>query len=213
MTFPYTASDRDVDSSVVYEAYYDSVRKRLAVVLDSGYAYAYDNVPQSVYDDLTSGNYSAGRLYAKTVKREYGPGENLGYVGFDNEDEFVESVPAADMSSTYTPLVDAYNQAAATTGGGKALTYSSNAVVDGKPVVSISGQGTFVNLNQQEFAGTEPKPAVLIHVVHFTVEDGNEVKTYSVDTDSVAKAVDGLAEVANTLGVNVTVKGVYVHFE
>jgi len=184
MTFNYTHGDSDVESSAVYEAYYNSDDNKLAVVLSSGHGYVYSGVPQSVYDSIVSGP-SAGKTYATVVKRSYGPGESLGYVGFDNDDEFAFGVPAPAMTAVGTP---------------KGLTLAPNAVVTG-PRVTLGSVVPPV---------TKPPRK---HAVKFTVEGGNDVKTYSVDADSVEQAVSALGEALAAVGLDFDVKEVTVYFE
>lgn len=190
MTFNYTVGDADVDSSAVYEAYYDAPTSSLAVVLSSGHGYVYSGVPASVYDDLTNGTRSAGRVYATVVKRNYGPGKSLGFVGFDNDDEFVKSVPAPDMGAVGTP---------------KGLTYAAGAKV------------TTIDPAHRIDLTFTPSPVAPVvtrkHTVKFTVEGGNSVKSYNVDATSVDSAVDKLSEATSALGLNVNVKEVTVYFE
>ena len=198
MTFNYTAGDSEVNSSLVYEAYYNSATRELVVVLDSEDGYLYKGVPQHVYDELVSGRVSAGRYYGKTIKRGYGPGERLGYVGLDNEDYFVYAYPAPSMEAVGTP---------------KGLSYASDAKVDGSPVVSLGADGTsrFVDLAPK---AEEPREVTYRHAVNFTVDGlGNDVRVYNVETTSVDKAVDALSEATAALGLDVNVKGVWVSFE
>lgn len=71
---------------------------------------------------------------------------------------------------------------------------------------------TFVSLAPESAA--EALATQYTHVVHFTVEGGNEVKTYSVEAGSdIHEAVDKLVESASALGIDITVKGVFVSFE
>lgn len=83
----------------------------------------------------------------------------------------------------------------------KGLSLAHNAIVDGKRVTL-------------EFASTRaPKSETRKHTVKFTVENGNSVKSYSVDTDSVESAVAALTEALSAVGLNFDVKEVTVYFE
>lgn len=194
MTFEYTHSDDDVDSSAVYEAYYNAKHHKLAVVLSGGHGYVYSNVPLYVYHELV-GAKSPGAYYALTVKRKYGQAENIGYVGYENTETFVEykGVPAADMTgvdiSSATPVIsNTYVNLAPVTD--KGLTYASDAVVDGVPV-SVKFR----------------------HTIKFDVVGGNKDKSYTVEAGSVPAAVEALREIADMLGLEVKVKEVTVYFE
>ena len=79
MTFKYTHAEVDVASSVVEEIYYNENTSELVVVLRSGLGYLYQNVPYETFDDFYCAA-SAGSFYATNIKRNFGPGENLGYV-------------------------------------------------------------------------------------------------------------------------------------
>lgn len=186
MTFNYTHGNDDVESSAVYEAYYNSGTKELAVVLSSGHGYVYSGVPFNVYTDVESGT-SPGKTYATVVKRNYGPGKSLGYVGFDNEDEFEQGVVAPDMSAVGTP---------------KGLTYAKDATVTdlSDRRISLAVDNTPVGVKFK-------------HTVVFTVDGGNREKSYTVDAGSVNEAAEALKSATDALGLTVKVKEVTVYFE
>lgn len=183
--FEYTDRLAVWGSSAVDAAYHNKKSNELAVVLKSDGVYLYTDVNEQAFRDFANA-WSKGRHYALTIKRKYGPGEYLG----DVEDvNFV--VPAADMGSTGTP---------------KDLTYAEDAVVDSKPLSPVVGN--VYNL------GTVPvKSEARKHVVSFTVGDSDVVKTYESPADSVDKAAQALVYLGETLGLDFSVKGVYVSFE
>ena len=108
MTFTYTHSNLDLDSTLVEEAYYNDRNQQLAVVLSNGWGYTYSGVPFSQWQAFVNAT-SPGGFYNTSIKRLYGPGDPLGYVS--GYDEFVE---APKVAATGTP---------------NAWTYSPDAVV------------------------------------------------------------------------------------
>lgn len=186
MTFDYTSANTEIDSSLVYEAYYDNNGQKLAVVLDGGYGYVYDNVPAWVFYQLTGAN-SPGGVYNKTVKHNYGPGTSLGYVGYDNDLVFNHGVPAPTLPRPHR------------LGTPKGLTLAPD-VVDSSPDVLVP-----------LFSTTEDSVAYK-HTVNFTVDGGNDVKTYSVDVGDVTEAIKAVTEIGDMLGLAFKIRSVEVFF-
>lgn len=187
MTFEFTHGDDDVESSAVYEAYYNEHDRKLAVVLSSGHAYVYPGVGIHTYNELV-GSTSPGKFYALNVKRNYGPGESLGYVGFDSDEfEQTRGVPAPSMDAVGTP---------------KGLSYAKDAKVTdlSDRRISLAADNT-------------PVGAKFKHTVVFTVDGGNREKSYTVDAGSVNEAVEALRSATDALGLTVKVKEVTVYFE
>jgi hypothetical protein len=198
MTFLYThAFESYLDSSLVESAYYDSVTTRLAVTLldddgDTAFTYVYSHVPFGTYESFRHAD-SKGEYYNRVIKRQYGPGDNLGYMDDD------------DFTIRLSSIIDA-TQAAPVT-----ITASNSPYVSLSAVAEASqAEENFVSLERPE----SDERVTYKHVVHFTVEGGNEVKTYTVEAGSnVHEATDALAESAKALGIDVTVKGVFISFE
>lgn len=188
MTFNYTHGETDLNSTAVAEAYYNAPERQLAVVLQSGHGYVYDRVPLGTYDALVSSS-SPGRVYATTVKRHYGPGESLGYVGWDS-DEFVKGYEAPSMAAVGTP---------------KNLYYSVEDLHDSSRLGSSSGSSVRFDLGPVEVPETKK------HTIAF--EANGAERSHTMDASSVDGAVESLQEIADMLGVEFRVKAVTVHFE
>ena len=60
-----------VESSNLASVGYDLATRTLEVEFKSGKLYQYFDVPHYVYDDLTSGVFSAGKYFATAVKKNY----------------------------------------------------------------------------------------------------------------------------------------------
>jgi hypothetical protein len=98
MTFTVT-DEMTPDSSAVQDAYYNEETKDLYVILTGGTGYRYSDVPFNVWGWFKSAG-SKGEYYAKTIKRQYGPGDNLGHT---NDWEFDVVAPKApDMGPVLT---------------------------------------------------------------------------------------------------------------
>lgn len=175
MTFEFTHADSDVESSLVYEAYYNENDQKLAVVLDGGYGYVYPNVPKHVFDTLVT-SASPGGIYNYTLKRNYGPSESLGYVGYENRREFRTLVGAA------------------TVGTPKGLTYASDAKVTG--IDLSAGRVTLTTVP----GNTERKFAVT-----FEVNDQTRSHT-PAGVNTFGEAEDAILEIGSMLGLEFKVK-------
>lgn len=171
-----------VESSAVDEVYYNSHTQELAIDLHDS-VYVYENVPLSVFRDLVNAP-SVGQAY-REVKRQYGPGEFLGWYGDIGYNSVPVPAPVQDVTKATTfDLSNASNSAAT---GGDTVTYTLSSV----PAAPIPTRE---------------------HVVSFVVEGNDRVATYGLDTTSVDEAVKVVEGFAEALGLNVTVKGVYVSF-
>lgn len=62
-----------ITSSLIREASYDTSRRTLTVVLNSGRSYTYQNVDQSVYQGLVSAE-SAGRFFNRNIVGKFTTG-------------------------------------------------------------------------------------------------------------------------------------------
>lgn len=194
------------DSHAVEGALYDKTTKTFYVQLASG-SYVYDNVPEDVWNSFKSA-LSKGRFYAKTIKRDYGPGTALDWDALDYAEPRDDSVPAADMGPVTNTFVSSYNfggpvTTTDTVGTPKNLSYSDKAVVDGKRVVPARTFNLQAPLLEQK----------LEHVVHFRVDGGTDVKQYTLSAESVSAAVATVNDIANALGLEFTVTEVCVRFE
>lgn len=196
--FDYTRT-APVNSSAVDAVYYDDTTKRLAVVLNSADTYAYDNVPSQEFNALVNGP-SVGRHYALGIKRNYGPGE---YLGYGSNVAFVQGVEAPSMAAvsdvtTATSGSGSLHVGVPLTEGGTisasrltGLRLAPNTVVETTP----AAQEKF------DLAQTVEKTS------KFTVQfkDAFERdREYTLDALSDEDAVDALVEVADMLGVDVT---------
>jgi len=175
-------------SRAIEEAVYDAETKTLYVSLSSG-GYAYDNVDEYTWKSFKNA-FSKGRFYAKTIKRDFGPGRALDWDAFDYAEEREVSVPAPDMGPVTSSTV----------GMPKAMTYS--------PTATVTNISTPVfNLQAAPLADT------LRHTVRFRVDGGTEVKSYTLTAADVNEAVAEVNGIADALGVEFTVTEVVVHFE
>lgn len=191
MAFAYTHADTDVASSAVVEAYYNDRTNDLAVVLSSGHAYVYSGVPLAVYEklvDTRSVLSSPGRYYAKVVKRDFGPGEALGYVGWDS-DEFFPNLRARWEADAATP---------------KGLVYADDAVVTGSiDVDPAEVTNTTLALPQEK--------TLRRHTVVFEANGGT--RTHRLNVESVDEAVEEILSLGKMLDLDFKVKEVVVSFE
>jgi hypothetical protein len=185
----FEATDRfGVDgSSLVEEVAYDADSKELLVFFRSGSGYVYKNVPASTFNNFRTA-HSKGQFYNNWVKRGgFGPGTEVFW-----DTEIVEKAyDAPSMTSVGTPTFAVNPKVGNTSYTMPSATFS----LASSPVQSV------------------PEKATLLHTVSFTVEGGNTVKTYGVDAESVADAVETLGESLDALGLDYHVKGVYVSFE
>lgn len=188
--FVYTDSVDGRNSSAVEEAWYNVYDKTLLVALvESEKSYLYSGVPSWVWSQL-KGAPSLGSFYATTVKRNYGPGNALGWT--DDLDIVEYGVPAANMGSV-TPIHGV--------GTPKGLTLAPNASVTTKaeafPLSVVS----------------DSKPVLLKHEVIFTSTGSENERLYVTEAENIDDATSQLDEVAEMLDLNFTVKRVTVHFE
>jgi hypothetical protein len=185
-------------SSAVEEALYDAPTGTFYIMLESGSVYAYEGVPQSVWNDFKRA-ISKGRFYAKTIKPNHGPGVALSDQDYESVQERDDSVPAPDMG-------------AVTVGTPKDLHYSSTAKVDGRPAVELQGDGA-----ARFSLVTNIQPALLEdrlpHTIRFVVGDSTVVKSYRLDAENVTEAVAVLNGIGDAVGLDFKVKEVVTHFE
>lgn len=190
MTFYYTHSNDDVDSSAVYEVYFNQTNGNLLVVLSSGNAYEYTGASMADFDSLSEGN-SPGSYFATRIKRNLGPGKSLGYF----VDGDVEPLSSADE-------VAVAKVPAAAVGTPKGLTYAPTAKVSNEDFRLTLGVGT-----------DESKNAVSRkHLVVFTI-DGITRRSFSVNAYDVDEAVAELHKATKALGLEANVREVTVYFE
>jgi hypothetical protein len=191
--FEYTDT-KSVRSSAVDEVFYNRDDKTLAVTLH-GEVYQYDNVPKDIYNRLTGGWHSTGKVYAKEVKRNYGPGKHLGDAYSVDISE--KSYEAPNMGSLATGGLITATQARSNAGVGtpKGLSLAPNAVVDGQ------------RIDLKVNAGSAQRK----HTVVF--EAGGTLRSHSILAANVDAAVADLNGLADALGVKFKVKEVTVSFE
>lgn len=189
MTFSYTHGNDDVESSAVYEAYYDAATRRLAVVLEGGSGYVYKNVPKSVYDVIANGTH-IGRYYNTTVKRQYGPAEYLGYVGYENEQVFVKGVEAPDMGSTV--------------GTPKGLTYAPGVTATDGGGFAIAGPLSPSVLTLTSVDGNTDR------TFNVTFEVGDKTRSHTLKAESFGAAEAAVLEIGAMLDLTFEVKEISV---
>lgn len=194
-TYTHTAP---VNSSAVDEVWYNVDTKELAVCLH-GDVYVYEGVPFDRYQNLVYA-MSVGRAF-RNIKKDYGPSEYLGDEAYLTIEKKVYDAP--DMSGDFAD----HTKARQVAGTPKNLTYAEDAVVDGKPV-GDTGNSSGPHLSMTP-AGDNA--ATYRMTVHF--ESNGAERTHSLTAADVDEAARRLEEVADALGVEVVVKGVFVHFE
>lgn len=198
--YQYTHAFEDLGSSLVWDVWYDEPTKTAYLDLN-GEVYAYENVPFDAVETLVQassvGRAYNGTLFNKGFKQSYGPGTHISDVSYF-------SVNAAEREAATT--------AAAPGVVPKNLTYAPNA--------SASHVGAYVSLGNSNTTAT-PAPRVRlatdeanpeVHKRAMTVHfESNGSRTHSLRAESVDEAVDAVKKVAEMLGVNVMVTGVFVH--
>lgn len=203
MTFNFTHAETEVQSDLVGEAYYNEGTRELVVLLGfDGEAYKYDSVPPSVYRELVAAS-SVGGYYNRVVKRDYGPGTHLGTLGWDNEEFFVNGYKAPAMAAVVNegPYLSLAPEGVSVQGGHFELNKSGDSYF------------SLVTPTPARFGADLSETATLRHDVVFTVNGAEAEKSYTVDSVDLDGAVDALDEIADMLGVDVSVKRVTVHFE
>jgi len=179
-------------STAVEQIHYDEASKRLAVTLDGGYVYEYNDVPAQEYRALRDAR-SVGRYYAKNIKRNYGPALPLGDV---DDVDFTQGVSAPDMGAVYDSsnrVFQATGVREGALGTPKALTLSSDAVIT-------------YDTPPERFDLAQPK-VVQTQSSRFTVEftDGTgATRHYNTEAFDDTAALDSLTDVANMLDVTLT---------
>ena len=156
LSFNYTSSFLNLNSSVVQNVFYNENSKQLLVALQSGEAYCYKNVPKELFEDFGTG-MSKGVVY-NAVKHTYGP------------------------AAWHAPGVEVH-------------CYSVRRVPTALKEV---------------FDGTQT-PNRRQHDVTFKI-NGN-VRTHTLQATSVDEAVASVEQIADIMGVSMTVQKVTVHFE
>jgi hypothetical protein len=191
VTFAATDKFSVSGSSFVEEVAYDADERELLVFFRSGSGYLYKGVSLGTFRDFQNA-HSKGQFYNNWIKRGgYGPGVEVYW-----DTEVVEKTyPRQDFSD-----VLGVNPVSTTAVAPVRVSPSGSTGTFTFPTYSLTALDIDVKVN---------KP----HRVEFTVEDGNEVKSYNVDAESVDEAVEALAEIGMSLGLELNVKGVYVSFE
>lgn len=188
--FQYTDSLKNIDSSAVKQAYYNTHDKTLVVVMRSnGNAYRYDGVPSWVWSEFTRSS-SKGTTFATKIKPSYGPSKFLGVGSRLNFAEY--SVTAPSMASPRYPLTVAQPPVAP---GRRAAVGTPKALTD----------------NTSAFA--EAFPSKTWTSVKFQSAGGVKTATFK-DISEVSEALKEIQRLADILGLdNLKVKEVTTHFE
>lgn len=169
------------DSSAVDEAFYDENTKTVYVDLHD-YIYAYSGVEKNVWDEFKRAS-SAGSFYATTIKRQYGPGKELGHVRGIKYEE-VKVRPASEGVGAPQAFTTPAAQAA--------------------PV--------YHSLNVNATAGASGN-ATSKYVVTFKAPLGTGDKSHEVQATDEADALRQLNTFAEALGVSLKVRSVTHYFE
>lgn len=199
----YTTAHEELDSSLVWDVWYDAETRKAYVNLED-VVYAYSDVPASAVDALvyapSIGRHYNGSVFgAKGFKREFGPGEKLGYL--------------ADLTlrEREVALASGGNIAAPTTMAsglvGKNLTYAEGATVTNAPTNTAN---TRINLRVIEEANKSlvskmPKRTMTVHF------ESNGSRAHTLEAATIDEAVAEVNKVADMLGVTLKVTGVFVH--
>lgn len=200
--FTYTDSQKNIDSSAVRHAYYNTDDKSLVVVMRAnGNAYRYDGVPSWVWSTF-KGAPSKGTVFATTIKRSYGPSKFLG-VG-SRLDIREAGVPAANMGSV-TPLRKPQQYTtlgnAPVAPGRRAAVGTPKALVDNSTSTSVE-------------ALPSVQPRVRKATTSVLFENGGVERSATFnDKSTVDEALAEVSRLASILGVDLKVKAVTVHFE
>lgn len=158
--YKYTVGQYLPDSTALVGAWYNENTKELGVTLrESLNFYVYSDVPKGIYEELVHPSQSAGRVYAREVKPNYGPGDNWGY-----------------GDSIYPAQVDVAAPVVTTP---KGLSYAEDAVVDGAPL-------NVVPLRSEAPVGVQYRHQVAFEVEGQTGERTYNVEAGSV-TEAVEK--------------------------
>lgn len=226
--FNYTDEFRNVDSSLVYNVWYDRPTASAYVDLQD-HVYRYDKVPFEAVEALLAAS-SIGREFngsmwgmTKGFKQTYGPGTHIGYQFNISKFKRPAIVSGNGMFTTLTHDGRIYaSTGTSTVGTPKGLTYSDSAVVDGKPVSEqrvdlkpVSDPVTILDAdNEPVRVPLKDEPDNTVKASKFTVHFlSNGEKTYTTEAASVEDAIKNLNDAAEILGVNVKVTGVFHHFE
>jgi hypothetical protein len=188
-TFAFTHT-QDVKSKAVDTLTYNERTGELVIDWHND-LYKYSGVPKNTFDQVLAGTYkngltdaSVGRA-AQRVKKDFGPGDYLGRFGE------VKFVPAGSATAVAPKPTQA-----------KATLHTSAPSVS--PTFSLTPSPS-VNV------GSESSTTYTIDFVPAGTDEPREYTPEGVN--SVEDALKALEEVANMLGVALTVKGVYVNFE
>lgn len=185
-TFEATARFKATGSSFVEEVAYDVDEHELLVVLNRG-PYLYKGVPADRFRDFEKA-HSRGQFYNNWIRRK---GFASVEASWATEIVDKDSIPATDLTSV----------------GGSV-----------GPHLSWSGQSltTLNSANQStaSFVQAFEDPAKFKHVVHFTVEGTDDVKTTTVEAgEDVSESMDDVSARLDALGLGHRILGVYVAVE
>jgi len=200
-------SDAIASSSVVDEVCYNENTGDLYVDLHPGDVYKYSNVPVSVVDEFEAAS-SAGSFYATRIKRDYGPGENLG--NWRNLDyDFVE-VEKPKVAFQTGGLVT--NFTLNTDGSLYANVKPGEKVLP--PTETVNTINTTFSLKPfNERAAVKVEGIEREYIVTFEVEGIVEFKRHTLRSTSVDAAVESVLNLGKMLDLNFVVREVTIRFE
>lgn len=173
-TINWTYADTDLDSSLVWDAWYNAPEQTAYVNLE-GTVYAYTNVPESDYRDLVN-SYSVGSAFSR-FKRRFGPSEKLGVENTLSKIEIV--VPQA------APGVVPKN-----------LTYAPDATI---ATAEAPAPAPYISLRAAEPVEAEKRT----HTVHFESNGSKTYSLEAVSVDAAVAALNELTEMLG-ISVKVT---------
>jgi len=188
----YTRELNTNTSELVDEVYYNENTGDLYVDLDTA-IYKYSNVPAGTADAFEAAD-SAGEFYNLTIKREYGPGENLGTwvnANYDEVEVLPKKVQTLDLTAPYDgELVTSGRALPITTTNGR---FSLKPFADEKTAVVVEGV-------EREY------------IVTFEVDGLVDFRRHTLKSFSVDEAVKAVLDLGNMLDLAFVVREVTIKF-
>lgn len=196
-------SDAIDESTAVDEVYYNDNTRELYVDLDPGNIYKYSNVPPNVADEFERVK-SAGSFYATVIKRNYGPGEDLGKWSSVVYDEVEKETPKLDS-----------------------LVSSGSVFATGGLIVGPGTAPFKVDPNRQGIPNTAPAQFSLkpfsdevkvegverTYIVTFEVEGLVDFRRHTLTSTSVDEAVKTVLDLGKALDLKFIAREVTIKFE
>lgn len=194
MTTFYATHSQDTPRSTAVDTLTYNENTQELVIDWSGELWKYNGISKATFDEVLAGTYknapahaSVGRSASK-IKRDFGPGTRLGHFG---EVTFVK----ADKATPTFPL----------------------SATKSAPTAAKVAVGATAAAAPQRFSLT-PSPAANVgtetptYTVDFKTDDGESREFTAKRADSVESAIAELTDLAEQLGVDLSVTGVYVSF-